>query len=74
MDESQAKPGTPPSCSCMADPYADVPPEQRPPAAPQMSGLRKVTCPSCGLKYWTNRPTDLCTECVKKGRTGGQLD
>ncbi len=74
MDESQANPGTPASCSCMRDPYADVPPEQRPPAAPRKIGLREVTCPGCGLKYSTNRATDLCMECEKKGRTGGKLD
>jgi len=26
-----------------------------------------VTCPGCGLVYWTNRATDLCVECEKKG-------
>lgn len=32
-----------------------------------MGGLRKVTCPGCGLVFWTNRNTDLCIECEKKG-------
>ena len=32
-----------------------------------MKGLRKVTCPGCGLVYWTNRKTDLCVDCEKKG-------
>jgi hypothetical protein len=32
-----------------------------------MGNLRQVTCPGCGRKYWTNRSTDLCTECQKKG-------
>jgi hypothetical protein len=32
-----------------------------------MKGLRKVKCPACGLEYWTNRKTDLCIECEKKG-------
>ena len=32
-----------------------------------MSGLRKVKCPACGFEYWTNRDTDLCIDCEKKG-------
>ncbi len=54
-------------CSCGQDPFAALPPELRPKAQPAMSGLRKVTCPGCGLTYWTNRATDLCAECEKKG-------
>jgi small redox-active disulfide protein 2 len=31
-----------------------------------MSGLRKVACPVCGLNYWTNRDTDVCSDCERK--------
>jgi len=52
-------------CTCMGDGLAALPPELRP--RPQRKGsLRKVTCPGCGLAYWTNRDTDLCIECEKR--------
>jgi hypothetical protein len=56
-----------PGCSCISDPFADLPPEMRPQTRPTMGKLRQVTCPGCGLKYWTNRSTDLCKDCQKKG-------
>ena len=56
-----------PGCSCVTDPFAELPPEARPPAKPPLGKLRQVTCPGCGLKYWTNRSTDLCKDCQKKG-------
>jgi len=59
--------GTSPQCICVQDPFAALPPEARPRTRPRMGGLRKVTCPGCGLVYWTNRKTDLCPECEKKG-------
>jgi hypothetical protein len=60
----------PPSvCSCASDPFADLPPELRPWPKPRMGNLRQVTCPGCGLQYWTNRSTDLCPDCEKKGVT-----
>jgi|GEM_PF-725371 hypothetical protein len=59
--------GMPPQCTCVQDPFAALPPELRPPPAPKKGGLRKVTCPGCGLVYWTNRKTDLCPDCEKKG-------
>ena len=74
MDECQTSPGKPPPCTCVADAFADLPPELRPQQAPRMGGLRKVSCPGCGLAYWTNRETDVCMDCEKQGRTGGQLD
>ena len=53
-------------CTCMGDGFAALPPEMRP--RPQRkSSLRKVTCPGCGLDYWTNREGDMCMECEKKG-------
>lgn len=55
-----------PKCACTADPFADLPPELRPPAAPRQDSLRKVSCPRCGLEYWTNRKTDLCMRCEQK--------
>jgi small redox-active disulfide protein 2 len=61
-----------PGCSCVSDPFADLPPELRPAggdeaAKQQRFGLRKVTCPGCGLVYTTNRATDLCIDCERKG-------
>jgi hypothetical protein len=55
-----------PVCTCVKDAFASLPPELRP--RPQKSSsLRQVTCPGCGLVYLTNRATDLCMECEKKG-------
>jgi len=56
-----------PLCTCMTDPFNNLPPELRPRPKDVMSGLRKATCPACGFQYWTNRATDLCIECEKKG-------
>lgn len=56
-----------PLCTCVTDPYASLPAELRPRPKETMGGLRKVTCPGCGLVYWTNRNTDLCVDCEKKG-------
>ena len=53
------------SCSCTSDPFASLPPEMRP-RKDVMSDLRKVVCPVCGLNYWTNRETDVCSGCEKK--------
>jgi small redox-active disulfide protein 2 len=55
----------PAGCACNRDPYAGLPPEMRP-RKDSMSGLRKVVCPVCGLNYWTNRDTDVCSDCDKK--------
>lgn len=52
-------------CTCMKDGFAALPPELRP-QPKKKSSLRKVTCPGCGLAYWTNRAGDLCMECEKK--------
>ena len=52
-------------CACNADPFAGLPPELRP-HKDVMSGLRKVVCPVCGLNYWTNRSTDVCSACERK--------
>lgn len=52
-------------CTCVRDGFAAVPPELRP-RPKKKSSLRKVTCPGCGLVYWTNRDTDLCMECERK--------
>jgi hypothetical protein len=56
-----------PLCTCVSDTFASLPPDLRPRSKNTMSDLRKVTCPGCGLNYWTNRKTDLCIECEKKG-------
>jgi len=59
--------GKPPLCTCVKDPFSDLPPDLRPRPKNTGSDLRKVTCPDCGLIYWTNRKTDLCIDCDKKG-------
>jgi hypothetical protein len=59
-------------CACNPDPFADLPPELRPAAGPRMGGLRQVTCPGCGLEYWTNRAGDLCIDCERSGRKAGE--
>jgi len=56
----------PPACSCLREPFADLPLELRPRLKPRMGNLRQVTCPGCGLKYWTNRSSDLCMDCQRK--------
>ncbi len=56
-----------PLCSCMSDPFTSLPPELRPHPKDVLSGLRKVKCPTCGFEYWTNRDTDVCIDCEKKG-------
>ncbi len=52
-------------CACNSDPFAGLPPEMRP-HKDAMFGLRKVVCPICGLNYWTNRDTDVCSDCERK--------
>lgn len=66
MDEEKL-PLVIPLCTCTQDLFTDLPVELRPKPAPKTGGLRKVTCPGCNLVYWTNRVTDLCIECEKKG-------
>jgi hypothetical protein len=63
--EEEAKQEDDPLCTCIQDPFAALPPELRPSRQRKKSLLRKVTCPGCGLVYWTNRATDLCPECEK---------
>lgn len=53
-------------CTCALDPFATLPPELRPKPVQKVSDLRQVTCPACGLVYWTNSATDLCMNCEKK--------
>jgi hypothetical protein len=59
--------GQEPLCNCFQDPFAALPPELRPRQRSGMEGFRKVACPGCGFQYWTNRETDLCVDCEKKG-------
>jgi hypothetical protein len=56
-----------PTCSCVKDPYAYLPPELQPKNRTWKSTFRQVTCPGCGLEYWTNCEGDVCTDCQKKG-------
>ena len=60
--EADVKPG---GCCC-GDLYASLPAELRPKPAAKADGLRQVTCPRCGLLYWTNRRTDVCVRCEEK--------
>jgi hypothetical protein len=61
--EAEAKPG-----GCCCDPFAGLPPELRPKPVAKNDGLRQVTCPGCGLVFWSNRKTDVCVVCEKTGR------
>ena len=59
---------TPPAvCTCLSNPFAKLPPGVHPRLKPRLGNLRQVTCPGCELEYWTNRLTDLCLDCQKKG-------
>lgn len=51
------------SCSCSGDPFASLPPDLQPKNKSWKANFRQVTCPSCGTEYWTNRDTDLCSDC-----------
>ena len=59
-------------CSCIKNPFANLPPEMRP-KLQKKSSLRKVTCPGCGREYWTNRSTDVCFDCEKKGVSAPEI-
>ena len=52
----------PKQCTCMQGNLTALPPELWP-RSHKKSGLRKTTCPGCGMVYRTNRATDLCMEC-----------
>ena len=52
-----------PTCKCVPDPFASLPPELRPKPAAKKNGLRPATCPGCGKEYLTNRSTDRCFDC-----------
>ena len=66
MTESKNSEDQPAQCTCVKDGFAALPPELRP-RSKKKSSLRKVTCPGCGLVYSTNRLTDLCMTCERKG-------
>ena len=70
MAKSREGDDRPVQCTCITDPFLSLPPELRSRPNKKKSSLRKVTCPGCGLVYWTNRETDLCMECEKKGEAG----
>lgn len=67
--ESKQPAKKPVQCSCVNDPFASLPSDVHPPSKTKKSSLRKATCPGCGLDYRTNRPTDVCIDCEKKGIT-----
>ena len=58
----------PKGCTCTGDAFADLPANLRP-SPRKKTDLRRVTCPGCELVYWTNRATDTCMECEKKGNS-----
>lgn len=60
-----------PSCSCVRDPFASLPPELQPKPQPKKGGLRQATCPGCGLEFWTSRKTDFCLDCERGGTCWG---
>jgi len=64
-DDRQDPSATPPRCCCNADPFADLPPDERPRNRSPLGNLRRVICPVCGLEYWTNRGGDVCSGCAK---------
>ncbi len=65
-EESES--GTPSQpCSCMRDRFAALPPELVPLVTAKKSSLRRATCPGCGRVYQTNRKTDVCIDCERKG-------
>jgi hypothetical protein len=53
-------------CPCRQGATAGPPPHMRPRPKPKPSNLRKVTCPDCGSRFWTNRSTDVCIACEKQ--------
>lgn len=67
MTEERQEKGEQGVCSCVSDPFSSLPPELRPRPKPKKSGLRQVTCPSCGLNYWTSRSGDICIQCERQG-------
>lgn len=64
IPENQKDP-QPSNCSCVKDPYADLPPELWPKNKTWKTGFREVTCPGSGLDYWTNLVGALCMDCKK---------
>ncbi len=54
------------TCSCVQDPFTSLPPELRPKPVSKKNNLRQVTCPGCGKKLMTNRPTDRCFDCESR--------
>ncbi len=53
-------------CCCYIDPFAALPPEERPRGKSPMGNLRHVVCLVCGLEYWTNRAGDVCSKCERE--------
>ena len=53
-------------CSCMTDPFSNLPPELRPRTKDILSGLRKLKCPACGFEYWTKAVIPICVLIARK--------
>jgi hypothetical protein len=52
------------SC-CSQNPYDALPPTLQPKNKTWKTRFLQVTCPDCGLDYWTDREIDHCNECQK---------
>jgi len=57
-----------PACSCVLNPFADLPPALKPKKESWKTGFRQVTCLDCGLEFWTNSKGDLCAGCEKTNK------
>jgi hypothetical protein len=67
-NETEAEANVKPGGCCCGDPHSSLPAELRPKPCAKNDGLHQVTCPGCGLTYWSNRKTDVCVTCENAGR------
>ena len=67
-DRGKAEAVLKPGGCCCGDPFAGLPAEMRPKPGAKDDRLRQVTCPGCGLIYWSNRKTDVCVTCENADR------
>jgi len=69
-DSRRGLPPAPDGSPCCSDPFSELPAELRPRPAAKLNDLRRVTCPHCGLVYWTNRESTTCIGCAKSPASG----
>lgn len=65
---NEEKEGDLPGCSCSANPFSSLPPDQQPKNKSWKSAFKKVTCRGCERDFWTNSEYIYCHECRKEGR------